>query len=81
MLWGDETVSDFPRRRRKDKVSSSIGLGLGKTVIQAHDTVFLRIVNPFPGDQSVATARVALRKHLAERQGDSSSHGVGRKHG
>jgi hypothetical protein len=79
MLWGDETVSDFPRRILKEKVSSRTSLG--KTVIQAHDTVVLRIVNPSPGDQSVTIARVALRQQLAERQGNSFSHGVGKKDG
>ena len=77
MLCGDETVSTFIRWNERQVLSSPTKIT--KTVVQAHDAVFLRIGTTTPGDQSVKTARVTLRKQLAERQGDSSSHGVGKR--
>ena len=77
MLWRDETIS-VPGVVPKDQVSSSrIGL---KTVVQAQSTIFIRIGKTSPGDQTAATAPATLRRRLAERQGDLSSHGVGRKY-
>jgi len=62
----------------QDEVSSS--RVLFKTVVQAQSTISFRIGTTTPGDQSVATAPVTRREQMAERQRDSSSHGVGRKH-
>jgi hypothetical protein len=54
---------------------------LAKTMGQAHDATFLTSTGTMgPGDQSPTTARFTLRKQLAERQADSHSHGIGRKH-
>ena len=51
-------------------------------MIQAQDTVLLRIGTITPGNQSVVTAigTATLRKQSTERQGNPSSHRVGRKH-
>jgi len=77
MLWRGETVSESGGVVVDDQVSSNrIGL---KTVVQAHSTIYIRIGNTSPGDQTAATAPATLGKRLAERQGDTSSHGVGRK--
>ena len=78
MLWGNETVS-APAVPRQNQVSK-----IRKTVVQAHDTSFLRIGTTTPGNQSflidAPMALATLRKQLAERQGDSVSYGVARKH-
>ena len=78
MLWGNETVS-APAVPRQNQVSK-----IRKTVVQAHDTSFLRIGTTTPGNQSFVIrapmALATLRKQLAERQGDSHSYGVARKH-
>ena len=78
MLWGHETVSETVYVLHDQVPSSRIVL---KAVVQAHETAFLRIGTTTPSDQSIATAPVTLRKQLAKRQGDASSHGVGRKNG
>jgi hypothetical protein len=77
MVWGDEPVSalDGPDQHQVSNIRTA-----HKTVVQAHDTVLLRIRTITPGNQSVATALVTLRKHLAERQGDPLSYRVARKH-
>jgi len=78
MLWRDETASETGAGVVNDQVSSSrIRL---KTVVQAPNTIIPLIGKMTPGDQSVATAAATLGKQLAERQGDPSSNGVGRKY-
>jgi hypothetical protein len=79
MLWGDEmvSVSGGPQQLQVSDIHMPPN---PKTVVQAHETVFLGIGTITPGNQSVATALATLRKQLAKRQGDSPSHGVARKH-
>ena len=76
MLLGDETVSPLhgPPQLQVSNIT------ILKTVYHAHDTIFLRIGTITPGNQSAATALATLRKQLGERQRDSPSHGVIRKH-
>jgi ABC-type dipeptide/oligopeptide/nickel transport system ATPase subunit len=77
MLWGDETVSalDVPVQHQVSNIPRTI-----KTMFQAHETVLLRIGTITPGNQGIATAIATLRKQLAERQGNTISHRIGRKH-
>jgi len=79
MRWGNECVLALLRILKDQALSDR---RLTKTMGQAHDATFLsRTGTMGPGDQSATTARFTLRKQLAERQGDSPSHGIGRKHG
>ena len=77
MLCGDEVVS--VRGGPQQLQVSNFWIRVN-TVFQAHDTSFLGIGTTSPGNQSVVTAMATLGKQLAERQGDTESHGVARKH-
>ena len=79
MRWGNESVSPL-LRLLKDQASR--GQSLVKTMDQAYDATFrLTTGKRGLGDQSATTAHLTLRKRLAERQGDTTSHGIGREHG
>ena len=78
MLQGNETVSHVHGFLNDQVLSNRIHL---KTMIQAQDTIIKKIAKIGPGNQSATITLVTPAKKPTRRQGDSSSHGIGRKHG
>jgi hypothetical protein len=78
MLRGDETVSHVHRFLNDQVLSNRIYV---ETMVQAQDTIIKKTGKIGPGNQSATITLVTPAKKPTRRQGDSSSHGIGRKHG